>query len=58
MDPNAPPTLQPVAPQSPGGDLLMGKFKSYGSFASQHWKKIAIVAVVVLLAWYLIKKYR
>lgn len=58
MDSNSPPTFQPVVPQAPGGDLLIGRFQSYGSLAKTHWKKIALVAAIVLVAWYLIKKYR
>jgi hypothetical protein len=52
MDPNSPPSLQPIVPQGPG-NVLYGRF---GNMAKMHWGKIAIIVAVVLIAWYFIRK--
>lgn len=50
------PSLQPLAPQAPG-NVLYGRFGKVGNHMISNWKMYATVAVVVLLAWWLWKKY-
>jgi hypothetical protein len=50
------PSLQPMAQQAPG-NILAGRFGSFGRTASDNWKKVAVIAVVVLVVWYLYKKF-
>jgi hypothetical protein len=54
-DPNNP-SLQPLAPQAPG-NVLYGRFGGLGNHMTQNWKTYALVAVVVLVAWWAWKKY-
>ena len=51
------PSLQPTAQQAPG-NVLAGRFGSFGKTASANWKKLAIVAVIIVVAWWLYKKYK
>lgn len=54
-DPIAPDSLQPLAPQAPG-NVLMGRFGKMT--AAPSWKWWAIGGVIVVLGWWLWKRYR
>ncbi len=49
-------SFQPLAPQAPG-ELLYGRFGKAKNHMQQYWKGYLTLAVIVLLAWWLWKRF-
>ena len=49
-------SFQPIAPQATG-ELLYGRFGKAKNHMQENWKMYATVAVIVLVAWWIWKKF-